>query len=71
MFKSIEEIQRVLEREKYNAGTWARVFIDATVNWDLEPEEQYGGRREPPLCTEIPPDTAELVSRRWSEYGLD
>ncbi|MFC1903248.1 UbiD family decarboxylase, partial [Chloroflexota bacterium] len=56
--------------QKYGAGKWTRVFIDATVNWDLEPEEQYGGRREPPLCTEIPPETAELVERRWKEYGL-
>lgn len=55
---------------KYGQGKWTRVFIDATVNWDLEPEEQYGGRREPPLCTEVPRETAELVNRRWSEYGF-
>ncbi len=55
---------------KYGQGKWTRVFIDATVNWDLEPEEQYGGRREPPLCTEILPETAELINRRWKEYGF-
>jgi len=55
---------------KYGAGKWTRLFIDATVNWDLEPEEQYGGRREPPLCTEVDPETAELIRRRWQEYGL-
>ena len=55
---------------KYGMGKWTRVFIDATVNWDLEPEEQFGGRREPPLCTEIDAKTAELISRRWEEYGL-
>ena len=55
---------------KYGQGKWTRMFIDATVNWDLEPEEQYGGRREPPLCTEMPPETTELIRRRWSEYGL-
>ncbi len=55
---------------KYGAGKWTRVFIDATVNWDLEPEEQYGGERQPPLCTETTPEIAELVSRRWSEYGF-
>lgn len=55
---------------KYGGGKWTRLFIDATVNWDLEPEEQYGGRREPPLCTEIDSKTAELISRRWQEYGF-
>ncbi len=55
---------------KYGAGRCTRVFIDATVNWDLEPEEQYGGRREPPLCTKFPTETNELVSRRWKEYGF-
>jgi UbiD family decarboxylase len=55
---------------KYQAGKWTRVFVDATVNWDLEPEDQYGGRREPPLCTEIPAETTELIDRRWSEYGF-
>jgi len=55
---------------KYGVGKWTRLFIDATVNWELEPEEQYGGKREPPLCTEIDAKTAELISRRWQEYGL-
>ena len=55
---------------KYGGGRWTRVLMDATINWDLEPEEAYGGRREPPSCTDIPPETAELISRRWSEYGF-
>jgi UbiD family decarboxylase len=55
---------------KYGTGKWTRVFVDATVNWDLEPEEQFGGGREPPLCTVTGPETAELVSRRWHEYGF-
>ncbi len=55
---------------KYGEGKWTRVFIDATVNWDLEPEEQYGGRREQPLCTEVAHGTAELINRRWHEYGF-
>jgi UbiD family decarboxylase len=55
---------------KYGAGKCTRVFIDATVNWDLEPQEQYGGKREPPLCTTTLPEVAELVGRRWKEYGF-
>ncbi|MFC1979593.1 UbiD family decarboxylase [Chloroflexota bacterium] len=55
---------------KYGAGKNTRVFIDATVNWDLEPLEQYGGRREPPRCTEFSPEVIELIDRRWHEYGF-
>jgi len=55
---------------KYGMGKWTRVFIDATVNWDLEPEEQYGGKREPPLCTEIDPKTEELINKKWKDYRL-
>lgn len=55
---------------KYGQGKWTRVLIDATVNWDLEPQEQYGGKREPPLCTKITPEIAELINRRWHEYGI-
>jgi UbiD family decarboxylase len=55
---------------KYGIGKWKRMLIDATVNWELEPEEAYGGKREPPLCTEISKETAELIGRRWKEYGL-
>ncbi len=55
---------------KYGGGRWTRVFIDATVNWDLEPEERYGGKRQPPICYDIPPKTSELISRRWREYGF-
>jgi 3-polyprenyl-4-hydroxybenzoate decarboxylase len=55
---------------KYGTGKWTTLFIDATANWDLEFEEQYGGRHEPPLCTEVDSETAELVRRRWQEYGF-
>jgi len=59
------------DARKYGGvGKWTRVLIDATVNWELEPEEQYGGKREPPLCTEVPPATAAMVDARWEEYGF-
>jgi len=30
----------------YGMGYAARVLIDATVNWELDLEEQFGGRRD-------------------------
>lgn len=55
---------------KYGHGKWTRVLIDATINWELEPQEQYGGNRYPPLGTAISPKMEETLKRRWKEYGL-
>ncbi|MDY6973925.1 MAG: UbiD family decarboxylase [Thermodesulfobacteriota bacterium] len=56
---------------KYGQGKWARVLVDATINWELEPQEQYGGERFPPLCTVIHPDDEKKMRERWKEYGID
>lgn len=55
----------------FGHGRWTRVLVDATINWELPRQEQYSGERYPPLATAVDPATEELVSRRWSEYGLD
>jgi 4-hydroxy-3-polyprenylbenzoate decarboxylase len=55
---------------KYGHGQWTRVLIDATINWQLEPQAQYGGSRYPPLGTSISPKMAETVKKRWNEYGF-
>jgi 4-hydroxy-3-polyprenylbenzoate decarboxylase len=55
---------------KYGHGKWTRVLLDATINWELEPQEQYGGNRYPPLGTTISEKMGATVKRRWKEYGL-
>jgi 4-hydroxy-3-polyprenylbenzoate decarboxylase len=55
---------------KYGHGNWTRVLIDATINWELEPQEQYGGNRYPPVGTVISAEMADRLKRRWKEYGL-
>ena len=55
---------------KYGQGSWRRVLIDATINWGLEPRPEWGGKRYPPLGTEISPAMQELIKKRWHEYGL-
>jgi len=30
---------------KYGHGSWTRVLIDATINWQLEPQNSNGGQR--------------------------
>ncbi|MDP2718772.1 MAG: UbiD family decarboxylase [Dehalococcoidia bacterium] len=55
---------------KYGQSSWRRILIDATINWGLEPRPEWGGKRYPPLGTEITPAMQELITRRWKEYGL-
>ncbi|MFH0812966.1 MAG: UbiD family decarboxylase [Pseudomonadota bacterium] len=55
---------------KYGQGKWTKVLIDATKNWELEKEEQYGGEIFPPIATEIGPEQEALINRRWKEYGF-
>ncbi len=54
---------------KFGTGKWARVLIDATVNMDFEPQEQYGGERYPPTVRPHQQDL-DMVNRRWKEYGF-
>jgi 4-hydroxy-3-polyprenylbenzoate decarboxylase len=53
----------------YGTGKWCRVLIDATVNLDFEPEEQYGGERYPPMVIPHKEDM-DKVNARWKEYGF-
>jgi len=55
---------------KYGQGAWSPVLIDATVDWNLKMEPQYGNERLPPRASDISPEMAQLVERKWKEYGL-
>jgi UbiD family decarboxylase len=54
---------------KYGTGSWTRVLIDATRNWEFEPNPDWDGRRMAPINT-IPPDMEQRIHDRWSEYGI-
>ncbi len=54
---------------RYGTGKWARMLIDATVNMDFPPEEQYGGERYPPSVMPSKEDWA-AVEKRWKEFGF-
>jgi 4-hydroxy-3-polyprenylbenzoate decarboxylase len=53
---------------KYGTGRWTRVLIDATRNWEFEPNPDWGNRRFPPVNT-IPVELERTIRARWSEYG--
>jgi len=55
--------------QKYGSGKWTRMLIDATRNWELEPLEEYGGRRFPPI-SKLPVELEKKVMQRWQEYGI-
>lgn len=54
---------------KYGTGKWTRVLIDATRNWEFEPNPAWGNRRYPPINT-IPVELERKIRARWKEYGL-
>ena len=54
----------------YGTGKWCRVLIDATVNLDYDPEEQYNGERYPPMVIPHEQDM-DKVNERWKEYGFE
>jgi 4-hydroxy-3-polyprenylbenzoate decarboxylase len=54
---------------KYGTGKWTRVLIDATRSWELEPREEYGGRRYPPI-NKLDPELEERIRERWDELGI-
>ena len=56
---------------KYGHGKWSPVLVDATINWELEPQEQYGGSRYPRLASEISHTVESLIKKRWAEYSPD
>jgi UbiD family decarboxylase len=55
--------------QKYGTGCWTRLLIDATRNWEFEPNPHWGGRRYPPINT-LPVQLEERIRSRWSEYGI-
>ena len=55
---------------KYGQGAWSPVLLDATIDWNLKKEAQYGNQRFPPWASDIAPAMAKLVERKWKEYGL-
>jgi len=56
---------------KYGSGIGSKLLIDATLDWTTHPvREEWGGRRLPPSPTHHFTEAAELVKKRWQEYGF-
>jgi len=51
-------------------GAWSPVLIDATIDWNLKLEPQYGNKRFPPWASDISPEMSRRVNQRWKEFGL-
>jgi len=50
-------------------GRWNRLCIDATKDWRLDPQPEWGeGARYPPANRYIP--TPKKILDRWKEYGF-
>jgi len=54
----------------YGTGKWARILIDATINWNYPKNPQWGNEIYPPRSVDLSPEQKALVAKRWKEYGL-
>lgn len=54
---------------KYGTGRWTRLLIDATRNWEFDPNPDWGNRRFPPI-NKLPSELEERIHKRWNEYGI-
>jgi UbiD family decarboxylase len=57
------------DSNKYGAGEWTRVLIDATRSWEFEPRPEWGGRHYPPI-DKVAPELESRIAARWEEYGI-
>jgi UbiD family decarboxylase len=57
------------DTNKYGAGQWTRVLIDATRSWEVAPREEWGGRRYPPT-DRLAPELESKIASRWDEYRI-
>jgi len=62
--------RRERDFNRLGTGKWNRLLIDATRNWELEPQEQYGGDIYPPVSFLLDPEDERKVDKRWQELGL-
>ncbi len=55
--------------EKLGAGLWNRLLIDATKDWNLPRQPEWGDDVYPPTIKPLPEDE-RAVAERWEELGL-
>ena len=54
---------------KYGSGRWTRILLDATRNWDFDPDPADGGRRFMAV-SHLPIEVEQKVHSRWKNYGI-
>jgi len=55
--------------KQYGAGCWTRLVIDATRNWDFDPNPANGEPRFQQVYR-LPVELEQKVCDRWQEYGI-
>jgi len=53
----------------HGLARWNRVLIDATRDWRMEPNPDWGGERYPQVV-DPRPEMKKIVENRWKEYGF-
>ena len=58
-----------MDMPRYRSGKWTRVLVDATRNWELEKNDDWGGHNFPPVG-KVEEGLEQKVRERWQEYGI-
>lgn len=59
----------VIDIPRYRTGKWTRVLVDATRNWELARNPDWGGHSFPPVG-KLRPELEQRIRARWAEYGI-
>ena len=58
-----------LDMQRFRTGKWTRVLIDATRNWELASNPDWGGHNFPPVG-KLEPELEQRIRERWAEYDI-
>ncbi|NKB38772.1 MAG: UbiD family decarboxylase [Gammaproteobacteria bacterium] len=59
----------VLDMPRFRTGKWTRVLVDATRNWDLAKNDDWGGKSFPPVGN-LEKELEQKIHDRWQEYDI-
>ncbi len=59
----------LIDIPRFRTGKWTRILVDATRNWDLAKNPDWGGQSFPPV-SKLEAELEQKIRERWEEYGI-
>jgi UbiD family decarboxylase len=58
-----------MDMPRFRTGKWTRVLVDATRNWELDKNDDWGGHNFPPVG-KVEEELEQKIRERWQEYDI-